>query len=116
MRQVTGSERMWMRFRLLEKGATGFRVRKAPGLGRWRKSKPAVGAFAYRQTVRGLEAGSLYRAQVDFRWYDDAGTLVLTARRRSAPCRQFEGLPNLTATPCGARRGSSRAWSATACW
>ena len=103
MRQVTGSERMWLRFRLLEKGGPGFHVLKAPGLGRWRKSKPGVGAFAYRQAVRGLESGSLYRAEVDFRWYDESGNVVLSAKRRSPACRQFDVLPNLTATPVGAK-------------
>jgi hypothetical protein len=99
MRQIAGSEHMWLRFRLLEKGDAGFRVLKAPGLGRWRKSKPGVGAFAYRQAVRGLETGSLYRAQVDFRWYDADGSVIETATRRSPACRQFDVLPNLTATP-----------------
>jgi hypothetical protein len=101
MRQIAGSDHMWLRFRLLEKGDTGFHVLKAPGLGRWRKSKPAVGAFAYRQAVRGLESGSLYRAEVDFRWYDAEGNLLQTTRRRSPACRQYDVLPNLTATPVG---------------
>ena len=99
MRQIDGSQRMWLRFKMLEKGTGGFHVLKAPGLGRWRKSRPDVGGFAYRQAVRGLEAGSLYRAQVDYRWYDAKGNLLQTARKRSRPCRQFDVLPNLTATP-----------------
>ena len=99
MHQVSGSRRMWLRFKLLEKGDAGLRLVKAPGLGRWRKSKPDVGTFAYRQAVKGLEAGSLYRAQVDYRWYDADGNLLQTFRRRSAPCRQFDVLPNLAATP-----------------
>jgi CARDB len=103
MRQVTGSERMWMRFKLLEKGTLGFRARKAPGLGRWRKSKPGVGAFSYRQVVRGLESGSIYRAEVQYRWHDAEGGLVQAAKRRSAACRQFDVLPNLTAAPVGGR-------------
>jgi hypothetical protein len=99
MRQVGESDRMWLRFKLLERGDAGFRVLKAPGLGRWRKSKPGVGAFAYRQAVRGLEAGTLYRAEVDFRWYDASGNLVEATRRHSPPCRQFDVLPNITAAP-----------------
>jgi hypothetical protein len=99
--QVAGSDHMWLRFRLLEKGTGGFHSLKAPGLGRWRKSKPGVGTFAYRQAVRGLESGSLYRAEVDFRWYDASGTVIQTARRRSPACRQYDVLPNLTATPVG---------------
>ena len=103
MHKVSGSQRMWLRFRLFEKGDSGFRSLKAPGLGRWRKSKPGVGTFAYKQAVKGLEAGSLYRAQVDFRWYDDQGSLVQTLRRRSPACRQFDVLPNLEATPIASK-------------
>ena len=103
MHQVSGSDEMWLRFRLLEKGDTGFHTLKAPGLGRWRKSKPSVGTFAYRQAVRGLEAGSLYRAAVDFRWYGPGGDVIQTAKRRSPVCRQFDVLPDLTATPVGSK-------------
>jgi CARDB len=103
MHQVSGGERMWLRFKLFEKGDSGFHMLKAPGLGRWRKSKPGVGTFAYKQAVKGLEAGSLYRAQVDFRWYDADGNLLQTARRRSPSCRQFDVLPNLAATPLASR-------------
>jgi hypothetical protein len=99
MRQIEGSARMALRIRLLEKGKTGFHLLKAPGLGRWRKSKPGVGGFAYKQAVRGLESGSLYRAAVDYRWYDERGALVATTHRNSAPCRQYDVLPNLTAAP-----------------
>jgi hypothetical protein len=103
MHQLAGSERMALRFKLLEKSETGLHALKAPGLGRWRKSKPGVGTFAYKQAVKGLEAGSLYRAQVDFRWYDDQGSLVQTLRRRSPACRQFDVLPNLEATPIASK-------------
>ena len=58
--------------------------------------------------MRGLEAGSLYRAQVDYRWYDAKGNLLQTARKRSRPCRQFDVLPNLTATPVLAKRTAQK--------
>jgi hypothetical protein len=103
MHQVTGSQRMWLRFKLFEKSDSGFHSLKAPGLGRWRKSKSGVGTFAYKQAVKGLEAGSLYRAQVDFRWYDADGNLLQTMRRRSAPCRQYDVLPNLAAAPVASK-------------
>ena len=61
-REIDGGARIWLRFKLLEKGARGFHQVKAPGLDRWRKSKPGVGAFAYKQAVKGLEAGSGLRA------------------------------------------------------
>jgi hypothetical protein len=97
MGQIVGGERMALRFTLLERRLGRFEVLHAPGLGRWRRSKPGVGAFGYRQTVRGLAAGSVYRMQVDYRWLDAEGRVVARARRRSAPCRQFADLPNLTA-------------------
>jgi len=103
MRKTRSTSRMWLRFKLLEKSDLGFHPLKAPGLGRWRKSKPGVRAFAYKQAVRGLEAGSLYKAEVDFRWYDASGNVILTARRRSQACRQFDVLPNLTARPVGTK-------------
>jgi len=87
-----------MRFTLLEKRAAGFEALSAPGLGRWHKSKPGVGAFGYRQTVRGLQQGASYRMQVNYRWYSAEGELLARARRRSVACRQFERLPNLTAS------------------
>jgi len=99
MHEIGDGARMSLRFRLLEKGAAGFHQVKAPGLGRWRKSKAGVGTFAYKQAVKGLEAGSLYRAQVDFRWHDADGNVLQRMRRRSPACRQFDVLPNLTATP-----------------
>jgi hypothetical protein len=105
MHQVDGGDRMWMRFTLLLKGGDGFQPLKAPGLGRWRKSNPAVGTFGYKQVVRGLQAGAAYRARVDFRWYDAEDTLLETARRTSAPCRQFDALPNLTVALVDAEPG-----------
>jgi hypothetical protein len=97
MRRGEDGGRMAMRFALLEKRLGGFARVRAPGLGRWRRSKPGVGAFGYRQTVRGLQAGSVYRMLVDYRWIGADGEVRARARRRSAPCRQFADLPNLTA-------------------
>jgi hypothetical protein len=104
MKRVEGSERMWMHFTLLEKRAAGFEVLEAPGLARWHKSKPGVGAFRYRQTVNGLQPGASYRIQVNYRWYSAKKQLIARARRRSVPCRQFERLPNLTASAEGATK------------
>jgi CARDB len=105
MTWMAGTQQMALRFRLLEKGASGFRPIKAPGLGRWRKSKPGVGVFAYRQGVRGLQAGAIYRVVVDFRWYDKDGNLIQSTHRYSPICRQFVSLPNLTAKLTGSTPG-----------
>jgi hypothetical protein len=104
MKSIEASERMWMRFTLLEKRAAGFEVLNATGLARWHKSKPGVGTFGYRQAVRGLQPGASYRMQVNYRWYSPEGELLARARRTSVACRQFERLPNLTVSTVEAKR------------
>jgi hypothetical protein len=85
-----------MRFTLLERGEDGhYAPVDAPSLKRWRKSKPGVKAFGYKQRVRGLSPDSAYRARVDYRWYDADGALSHKARRRSGVCSQSGPLPNL---------------------
>jgi CARDB len=109
MRDVAGSDRMAMRFTLLERtGAEGFVPVRAPGLGRWHRSRSGVGVFGYRQAVRNLLAIGIYRMKVDFRWYSPEGDVVEQLHRRSSACRQYEALPNLRAEVLGARDGAVR--------
>ncbi len=102
MRAIDESERMWMRFAVLEKHLDRYEPLRAKGLSRWHRSQPGVGAFGYRQTVRGLQPGGVYRARVSFRWYSPEGELVGRTQRTSRPCRQFDEVPNLTSTVVGA--------------
>jgi CARDB protein len=102
MKSIEGSERMSMRFTLLEKHLGRWEALKAPGLSRWHRSKPGVSSFGYRQTIRGLQPGGVYRARVSFRWYSTDGELLERARRTSGACRQFDEVPNLTSTVAGA--------------
>ena len=103
MSRSSGSARMGMRFTLQERGGSGgFRAVEAPGLKRWRRSKPGVGTFAYRQEVRALARNTAYRMRVDFRWWAAGGREVRRARRLSPVCRQYEALPNLRARVLGA--------------
>jgi CARDB len=102
MRQLEDSDRMSMRFTVLEKRVDGYEALSVPGLSRWHRSKPGVAAFGYRQTVRGLQPGGVYRGQVSFRWYSAEGELVGRARRSSTACRQFDATPNLTTELAGA--------------
>jgi len=96
MRRVPGTERMWMRFRVLERLEGGrFEPVDAPGLDRWRRSRPGVLAFGFRQRVRGLVEGADYRARVYYRWLAADGQVIERARRRSGLCRQHGPLPNL---------------------
>jgi hypothetical protein len=101
MRPVAGADRMSMRFVLLERHAEGYQALRAPGLSRWHRSKPGVGAFGYRQTVRGLRPGGVYRVRVSFRWHSASGELVERTRRTSRACRQFDEVPNLTSVVAG---------------
>jgi CARDB len=101
MRPVAGSDRMWMRFTVQERHKGTYVPLHARGLSRWRKSKPGVSAFGYRQTVLGLQPGGAYRARVSFRWYSETGELVERTRRTSRVCRQFDDVPNLTAAVAG---------------
>lgn len=97
MKRIEGAERMWMRFRLLERRGSAFEAVSAPGLDRWHRSREGVGGFGWRQNVLGLKAGASYRTRASFRWYDADGNLLARARRRSPVCRQFTVLPNLAA-------------------
>lgn len=102
MRRLAEGQRMWLRFTLLERGRDGrFTPAVAPGLERWRKSKPGVMAFGYKQKVRGLAADSSYRARVEYRWYNADGTLHRKLRRHSGSCSQSGPLPNLRARITG---------------
>jgi hypothetical protein len=102
MRHVPDSDWMRMRFTLLVKQGERYVTVRAPGLSVWRKARPGVAAFGYRQAVRGLQPGALYRVRVSFRWYSADGELIESARRRSPVCRQFAALPNLAIQLLGA--------------
>ncbi len=97
MRKLPGTARMAMRFTLLQRTGLGpgFARVEAPGLGKWRRSRPGVRAFGYKQAVRNLAEGSLYRVQVDFRWYLADHKLQGKTRRKSATCPELDVLPNL---------------------
>lgn len=96
MRSVPGTARMSLRIRLFEKYGDGrFERVSAPGLGVWRKSRAGASVFRYKQRVRGLRRGPVYRAVVKFRWHDADGDVFLKARRRSPICSQRDMLPNL---------------------
>jgi hypothetical protein len=102
MKRLAPGQRMWMRFTLLERGRDGrYRRVDAPALERWRKSKPAVATFGYKQRVRGLSSDSAYRVRVDFRWYAADGVLERRAHRRSGVCSQTGPVPNLRARIVG---------------
>lgn len=102
MRAVDGTERMWMRFTLQSRVGHGrYRTLDAAALKHWRKSRRGVRRFTYRQRVKALQEGAVYRAVVRYRWYDEAGARLKGAKRRSRGCDQRPELPNLR--PIGIR-------------
>jgi hypothetical protein len=97
MRLVEGATQMAMRFTLLEETGAPRPDANSPSiLRRWHRSKPGVKRFGYRQGFRNLPENATHRVRVHFRWYSADGEIVERAHRRSAPCRQFTVLPNLT--------------------
>ncbi len=103
MRQVAGTDTMWMRFALQERQGGGiFEMVRAPGLNVWRKSMSGVKRFVHTQEVLALAEGSEYRARVRFRWYGPGGELVREAARRSGTCSQAGELANLRVAKIGA--------------
>jgi CARDB protein len=97
MRRVRGTSRMKVKFTLLERPAgVGRFVRVvAPGLSRWHRSAEGVGAYGFRQGVRGLHEGSSYRMRVRFRWFGWNRKLLREAQRTSGACLMFVPEPNL---------------------
>ena len=106
MDAVPGTARMSLRFRLFERYGDGrFERVSGKGFGVWRKSRVGAAAYRYEHTVEGLRQGAVYRVVVHYRWRDAAGDLIETARRRSAPCSQGGGLPNLRVASVDSRPG-----------
>ena len=106
MRAVAGTERMAMRFTLLERFGDGkLQPVDLPGLRPWRFSKPGVRDFRFRQTVTALEGGGAYRARIDFRWLDSDGDLLRKRTRNTGACVQAGQLPNLLQGPISAVAG-----------
>ena len=99
MRAIPGTQRMAMRFTLLERlgGALApFKPVSLTDLKPWRRSKPGARAFIYTQRVTALHDDGSYRMRVQFRWYGTGKTVLRTTTLRSRACRQPEPLPNLT--------------------
>ena len=98
MKTIPGTDRMLMRFTLMERfGDEKLHALTVPDLRAWRSAKPGIRDFRYKQTVTALQGGGEYRASVDFRWLDADGNLLRKARRVSGPCNEPGELANLKA-------------------
>ena len=107
MHSVPGSNRMMMRFTLVDHSAGGSTLVSVPQLAQWRRSRIGVKTFGYSQTVTGLKTGGSYAAMVEYRWIDATGKTVKALRRTSADCRQDGKLPNLAIARVAARQGDA---------
>ena len=96
---MAGTERMWMRFDLLQRtpGAGGVRAGAAARVGRLAALGAGPDGVHLHEAVQGLRAPGAYRARVRFRWYDAAGRLQRTHQRTTRTCRQPDPRPDLTA-------------------
>jgi CARDB len=97
MRSARGSERMQVRFTLQvrEDAPSGWRRVAATGFDTWLTSQPEVRRYTYAKTVTNLSAPAAYRTIVRFRWLDEDGATVKSARVTSAGCRQPDLRANL---------------------
>jgi hypothetical protein len=96
MRALKGTDRMAMRFTLLERfGDEKLHPVDFPELRAWHFSKPGIRDFRFKQTVTGLQGGGEYRMRVEYRWLDAAGNLQRKTQRTSAACREPGALANL---------------------
>src|SRR3954452_18226115 len=96
---VSGSQRMQMRFTLQARtpDQAGWARVAAPGFGTWITVPRGYGRYVYDKTVSGLLAPASYRAVVDFRWRNGAGTVIKTGRDSSRTCQQPDPRPHLSA-------------------
>ena len=76
----------------------------APKLGKWHRSRAGVGAFGYKQAVRNLEKGSLYRVRVDYRWYDEDGEVIGAHAQALRELPRRDRAPNLRVRIAGVRK------------
>jgi hypothetical protein len=97
VRAARGSERMQVRFTLQERedALGGWRRVAAPGFDTWLTSMAGVRRYSYSKTVTNLTAPAGYRTIVRFRWLDEDGEVLKSARVTSASCRQPDLRPNL---------------------
>jgi CARDB len=97
VRAARGSDRMQVRFTLYvrERGSHSWQRLTAPGFDDWLTSESGVRRYLYAKTVTNLSAPASYRTVVRFRWLDEDGDTLKSARDTSSRCRQPDLRPNL---------------------
>lgn len=120
MRPLPGTERLSVRFHLLERpdGASGYTAPVAPGLDEWisPKDPSTLGqrpgdVWKVVKPIADLAAPAIYRFAVDFRWTGADGHVLGSVTRLSHRCFQPELRPDLvvrsiSVSPAGAQLDS----------
>src|SRR5919199_6423521 len=83
MRALPGTNRMAMRFTLLDRSSEHAAPLVVPRLAQWRRSRVGVRSFGYAQRVTDLRPGGIYAAAVELRWIDARGHTHKTVKRTS---------------------------------
>lgn len=89
--------RMAMKFELQQRGGgrVWLRVDGVPSFDQWEQSQPGRPGFVVTKKVKGLPVGGAYRAVVRFRWLNEQGVVVRSAKRITGPCLQPDTRPDL---------------------
>ncbi|HEU4975621.1 MAG TPA: hypothetical protein VFT50_11070 [Baekduia sp.] len=113
MPAIAGSDRLEMRFTLLQRRGTRGRFRpvEVPDWTVPERSEPGRPGFVFTKRIGRLLAPAAYRARITFTWYDEAGDVVRRARRTTSTCLQADPRPNVyvgrvTGTPTSRGRAT----------
>jgi len=100
MKAVKGTGKMQVRFTLQvrDDGVKSWRRVSAAGFDTWLSSEAGVRRYSYSRTIQNLAAPAVYRTAVRFRWLDEEGDTLRTARDTSSWCRQPDLRPDLEVT------------------
>jgi len=82
---MAGTDRMWMRFDLLQRtpGQAEYEPVRLPAWGVWQRSQPGRTAFIYTRKVQSLRAPGAYRARVRSPQRVRSASISRSRRRRA---------------------------------
>lgn len=97
MPSIAKTWRMRMRFDLYTRRPSSSKWKRvtAAKWGVWHVSRPRVPGFVFTKVVDGLDAPAVYRAIVQFRWYDKQARLLRATQRMTPTCVQPDSRPDL---------------------
>lgn len=112
MGTIAGTQRLQMRFELLERTARGQVLIRGGDLGQWiSPSSPTLGQhtsdkWVVNHPVTGVPVPGSYRFKVWFRWIGGGGQVIGRVQKATTSCRQPDLRPNLYVRLLSASNGS----------